>query len=148
MSDENKVESPMPVQAQEELVKILKELSDRRTREHVKPVYGNSFHFEMSEFDLKMTFGQLTSQFTGKPVVDWHTSVTMPWAQAKLLSYYLRINLALHESNNGKIKIPANLLPPPPPPPPDLETNAIAREIFEFVQAIQRELVAEKSKTP
>jgi hypothetical protein len=79
-------------------------------------VYANNAYFESSVWDLKIIFGQL-EQHTGKTLVDWHTAVTIPWLQAKIWSYYLRLNVAIHEATSGPLTIPARVLPPPPEPP-------------------------------
>jgi len=65
------------------------------------PVYANNVLFEPSVWDLKMIFGQL-DQSEGKAVVEQHTAVTIPWAQAKVLSYYLQVNLTAYASALAK----------------------------------------------
>ena len=47
----------------------------------------------------------------GKGQVDWHTDVTIPWAQAKLMHLFLGINLTLYERENGKITVPPPCFP-------------------------------------
>jgi len=87
--------------------------------------YANNFHFELSSWDLKILFGQL-SQLSGKPDVEWHTSITMPWGAAKLLRYLLSLNIAIYESNSGTIKLPSSAIPPivaPPSGEADTEQN-------------------------
>lgn len=76
-------------------------------------VYANCAHLELSGFDLKLIFGQL-DQSNGQPQVDWHTAVTLPWAQAKILAYFLQANVETFEAVNGKIKLPIGTLPPAP----------------------------------
>jgi len=44
--------------------------------------YANNTAFEQTIWDLKMIFGEYSQRAGG---VDWHTSITVPWAQAKLL---------------------------------------------------------------
>jgi len=69
-------------------------------------VYANNVRFETSVWDLKAVFGQLEQlPPSGELSVDWHTAVTMPWLVAKLLIYYLRINVAAYELANGCIKV-------------------------------------------
>jgi hypothetical protein len=95
-------------------------------------VYANNARFEISVWDLKIVFGQL-DQSSEKPVVDWHTAVTLPWVQAKLLSYYLQVNLAAYEAEQGRIRIPASVAPPEfPPVPPELENNPQVQAVREF----------------
>lgn len=79
-------------------------------------VYANNVYFEASAWDLKMVFGQL-DQRQGKNVIRQHTSVTLPWTQIKLLSYWLRGYVEFHETTHGKIVVPSNAVPPDVPPP-------------------------------
>ena len=74
--------------------------------------YANNTLFEASVWDLKVIFGELFRTRDGKASdVDWHTAITMPWPQVKLFSYYLQVNLMMHESETGKIQIPERLHP-------------------------------------
>lgn len=77
-------------------------------------VYANNVRFDMNAWDLRLVFGQLmpSGVTRGESVVDWHTDVTIPWAQAKLMHLYLGINLALYEAENGPIKLPPRVIPP------------------------------------
>src|SRR5271163_1783555 len=70
--------------------------------------YANNVFFGPTIWDLKLVFGELSGMKEG---VDWHTSITLPWATAKLMSYYLAINLAAHELDNGIIRVPKAMLP-------------------------------------
>lgn len=74
--------------------------------------YANNVSFQQSAFDMTMIFGQL-DQSASPAIVKQHTAITVPWSQAKLMSYYLQVALAIFETLNGKIKIPATLLPSP-----------------------------------
>lgn len=140
---EDKPEQPTPVLAQQELNKFLTELLARKAREGVKDVYANQANFEIGDLDVKILFGQV-SQLSGKPAIDWHTAVTMAWAEAKLLSLYLRVNIAIHEATHGAIKIPAGLLPPSIPAPEDIATNPVSKKLFDTIQAIRSELMDEQ----
>lgn len=77
--------------------------------------YANSAIFEAGPWDLKIVFGQL-DQRSGAPDTDWHTAITIPWPYAKVLSYYLQLNIVAYEAQNGKIAVPEFALPPEPPP--------------------------------
>ena len=70
--------------------------------------YANSVGFHPTIWDLKILFGELSSR---TPSVDWHTSMTLSWAQVKLMAYYLQVNLALHESRSGNINVPIEMTP-------------------------------------
>jgi hypothetical protein len=89
--------------------------------------YANNTFFEASVWDLKIVFGEWSGQTKS---VDWHTSMTIPWAQAKLMDYYLAVNVAAHELRMGKIPFPESMIPPEPQPPPDSEKNNPAAIAF------------------
>lgn len=122
---------------------IFGDLLERKTRDNIRSVYSNNAHFQSSELDFKILFGQI-NQTPAKTAVDWHTAVTMAWAQAKVLSYYLRINLAVYEGTNGTIEIPPRMLPSTFTQPPDYDTNATSKKLFETVQGIRNELMEEQ----
>jgi hypothetical protein len=106
--------------------------------DEIIPVYANNTRFELTAWDLRIFFGQVMPGSRGE--VDWHTDVTIPWAQAKLMHLYLGINLGLYELENGKINVPPGVLPPVMASPPSgIDTSKPhALETFEFVQkAIQ-----------
>ena len=95
------------------------------------PVYANNTRFEPSVWDLKVLFGELR-RHTDKSVVQWHTAITMPWMQAKIFEYWLRVNLLLHQLENGSIQIHPNVLPPQPVlPSGELENDPIAKAQYE-----------------
>jgi len=104
----------------------------------VIPVYANNVRFEMTAWDLRILFGQLMPLSESKGLIDWHTDVTIPWAQAKLMHLYLGINLTLYERENGKIIIPSGVLPAPITTPPEgIDTaNPEAIETFKMVQGM------------
>ena len=90
--------------------------------------YANNVQFEPSVWDLKLIFGQL-DQRPGKAIVDYHTAITIPWIQAKILSYYLQLNIAAYEHTNGRISVPASVIPRiPEPPSHEVQESAPAAE--------------------
>lgn len=103
-------------------------------------VYANNIQFEASVWDLKILFGEL-DQSDGRIDVEQHTGVNLTWMQAKILAYYLRLNIAVHEMSNGKISVPDSVMPP------ILELNSIgwpdtpeAREIVHMLNRLREEL--------
>ena len=82
--------------------------------------YANSTFFEPTVMDLKILFGEWSGRLKG---VDWHTAVTIPWVQAKLMSYFLELNIAVHESTIGKIQFPSSMIPAEPPPLTEEQMN-------------------------
>lgn len=116
----------------------------------VVPVYANNVRFEMTAWDLRVLFGQLMPSSEGKGLVEWHTDVTLPWVQAKLMHLYLGMNLMLYERENGRINIPAAVLPSPmETPPTGVDTsNPESLETFtavqELIKAFRADLLAGK----
>ena len=77
--------------------------------------YANNSFLEPSIWDIKVFFGQ---GYQGpKPETDWHTAVTIPWLQAKLLAHFLQVNVAIHEAEHGTISVPLSFQPAPPAGP-------------------------------
>lgn len=109
----------------------------------LESIYANNSRFEPSVWDLRILFGQL-EQHTGTSVVDWHTAVTVPWSQAKILCYYLRLNLAFHEQN-GPIPMSPRVTPPKPIPPTaeELKNDPHGMAFYELVKKIHAEMFGE-----
>jgi hypothetical protein len=101
--------------------------------------YANNVQFEPTAWDLKMLFGEL-SQTGGRVTVAQHTSITIAWAEAKILSYYLRIQIAAYELQHGKIQVPKEVLPPVPTAVP---ANVQDKESAEVLRQIVGEMRAE-----
>ena len=102
--------------------------------------YANNVYFSPNIWDLKLIFGELGAF---KPAVEWHTSITLPWRQVKLMAYYLAINLAAYELNNGPIKVPPSMFPPEPPPPEGPEKdNPLMQAVFEMVREHREKFLA------
>jgi hypothetical protein len=78
--------------------------------------YANNVYVEGSAWDLKMVFGQL-DQSTVPARVEQRGAVTLPWAQAKILAYFMCLHLAGYEMQNGTINVPQAVMPPIPTPP-------------------------------
>ena len=85
-----------------------------RRDEDFASLYANNVKFERSLFDFKMVFGELDQSDENHTFVQQHTAVTVPWIQAKLMAYYIELNLAIHEADFGTIRIPDSMIPPAP----------------------------------
>ncbi len=111
------------------------------SREHneVAAEYANNTMFEPTIWDLKLIFGEFSGRSQS---VEYHTSITVPWAQAKLMLYYLQANVAAHEVANGKIKIPEAVMPPEwPPPTPDQAMDPKSQEVFEALRTLREQFL-------
>jgi hypothetical protein len=81
--------------------------------EEFPTLYANNLQVEASIWDLKVLFGILDQSVQPNRVVQ-HTAINLPWTQVKLIGYFLRLAVALHEAENGKIIIPVSVKPPDP----------------------------------
>ena len=110
--------------------------------EEFASLYANNVLFETSVWDLKMIFGQL--DLTRKPpTVEYHTAIAVPWLQAKIMSYYLQANLALYESEHGRLMIPPGVHPPPlEPMAEEHKSNPAALEARAFIEKLRKELIS------
>lgn len=100
----------MADEAEAETGSIKGGLTDVRSSDF-RETYANNLRFENSVWDIRMQFGVLDQQ---ENVVRLHTAVNVPWVQAKLMAYYLHINVAFHEMEHGAIKVPERVMPPSP----------------------------------
>jgi hypothetical protein len=114
-------------------------------RQNKKTVYANNFRLELSAWDLKILFGQI-EQHTGSNEIDWHTAVTIPWSQVKILDYFLRTNIVYRERLDGEITIPARVIPAPPVAPTEEQVKANPKilELHEAYKKIHAEIFGEK----
>jgi len=98
---------------------------------HLKHLRGRLLSY------LKIIFGEYSQRSKG---IEWHTSITVPWAQAKVLNYYLQINIEAHELQQGKIKLSASMIPAAIPPPDDPSDEA-AQAFFQMLQRNREKLL-------
>jgi Protein of unknown function (DUF3467) len=104
--------------------------------------YANSAIFEASAWDLKIIFGQL-DQSPGSVEVKQHLAVTIPWAQAKLALYWLRVQVEAMELQSGKIPIRRDLVPPEPPQlTAEQENDPQAKQLRDLVVKIREDFIA------
>jgi hypothetical protein len=105
----------------------------------VSTEYANNTMFEATVWDLKLIFGEYSDRTKS---VEYHTSITVPWAQAKLMLYHLQVNIAFHEAANGKIKIPEGFIPPEwPPPPAEQANNPKVQDTVQTLQTIRKKFL-------
>jgi hypothetical protein len=108
-----------------------------------RSAYANNTYFESSAWDLKIVFGQL-DQPIGQPArIRQNIAITIPWTQAKLALYYLRLHVEANELLNGKVTIREDLLPPEPTPPTEEQENdPHVKQMYEFVRKLRADFVA------
>jgi hypothetical protein len=85
--------------------------SERKRADDFSSHYANNVFLEASAWDLKCIFGQLDQNLDpNKEIVLQHSSITLPWAQVKMLAYLLQVHLAMHENRTGKVMVPQGLI--------------------------------------
>jgi hypothetical protein len=141
MEEPEKTKEPTPEQAAAFMTVLTRALSTKMEQENKFEVaYANNFNFEPSTWDLKIIFGQL-EQHTGLAEIDWHTAITIPWLQVKLVAYYLRVQAIWYELQNGPLNIPLNVMPPEPMPPVgEMAENSYAKAYYEAQKKIYMEM--------
>jgi hypothetical protein len=103
--------------------------------------YANQAIYESSVWDLKIIFGQL-DQSSGRPRTKQTVAITIPWAQAKLATFALKLYVAISELQNGKIQIREDLLPKEVPElTPEQAAQPFGKEIFEIYKRLREEFV-------
>lgn len=71
-----------------------------------RQVYANNVQIGFSNFDIALSFGQISGEEEGKTVVDVSTHVIMSRELAKLLAGLLVANIKAYEQQFGEIVIP------------------------------------------
>jgi hypothetical protein len=104
-------------------------------------LYANHVQVESSVWDLKTIFGILDQSVQPNQIVQ-HTSINLPWTQVKLLAYYMRVAIAFHEIENGKIIVPPPVLPPDPEKITAQPFVSASPQIKEAAAKIYREFIA------
>ncbi len=116
----------------------LTDKSDQPVSEDLTTEYANNVFLQPTIWDLKILFGELSALDKS---IDWHTSITLPWQQAKLMAYYLELNVAVMELRQGPITIPSVALPQEPPPPPADQANPTNQAIWELIKERRRKFI-------
>ena len=88
------------------------QLEQTRTDEF-ENLYANNVRFESTLWDLRLIFGQV--DLAANQMVQ-HTAINIPWPQVKIATYFMLVNLVIHQSLNGNILIPGSVLPQRPDP--------------------------------
>jgi hypothetical protein len=111
--------------------------------EHFIASYANSIIFEPSAWDLKLIFGQL-DHVSSTTLVKQHLAVTIPWPQAKLALFWLRVQVEVAENQaRAKIPIRQDFLPPELPPlTSEQQDDPTTREFYDLYHKIREEFLA------
>ena len=103
--------------------------------------YANQVTFELNVSDLRIVFG-----ITEKNAASvYHTAITVTWAEAKLLHHFLLQNIKAYEFFEGKILIPAGMMPPSPPEPrEDRKDDSTAQTIYREMVKLHEAFLADQ----
>jgi hypothetical protein len=102
--------------------------------------YANHVWYQSSVWDLKLLFGEV-DQSKSNTVVQ-HTGITLSWLQVKLMIYFLQVNLAFNELQNGKVSIPPSVMPPVPElVPPESADDQEAQTHHQKVMELREQLI-------
>jgi hypothetical protein len=115
-----------------------------RRSEDFNSYYANNVQFEVSAFDLKVILG-LLDQRGGKVTVEQFAEVSFGWVEAKLLSFLLQVQIAIHEVEDGKILIPQRILPldvSSLPIPKELADNPLAKQAQQIYAKMRESFIA------
>jgi hypothetical protein len=103
--------------------------------ENFESWYANNLQYIPSEWDLKVVFGEIEPQRDGSIIVQQHTAIVQSWLQAKLMHYFLTLQLAVYELAHGTIPVPPSVMPPEPTPPEgDLKDDPAAQRVYEYIK--------------
>ena len=117
-----------------------------RRHENFENWYSNNIQFQQSEWDLKLIFGQLDWS-EDHYIVEQHTSMTLAWLQAKMMLYYMSIQVGVYEMSHGKIPIPLGAIPPEPQPPTEEQAkDPFTYRMYEYMKKMREQLLAEQSR--
>lgn len=105
--------------------------------------YANNLYFESTAWDMKITFGHV-EQATGPVVIRHDFAVTIPWPQAKLALFWLRLHVETAEAEVGtKIPIRKDLIPAELPKPDAQQGNdPTYRRFCEIYERLRKEFLA------
>ena len=93
-------------------------------------LYANHVWYALTIWDLKLVFGQL-DEIDNTKFIEQHTAITLPWLQAKLMSYFLQVNVAIYEHQHGPIAIPPVVFPPEP-------AAELGKDLIDKIQEIRK----------
>lgn len=74
--------------------------------ERFRQLYANNMQVGFSSWDLAITFGEITGEQDGKPVIEETVRVIMTREIAKVLSTILKNHIDIYEEHFGELKLP------------------------------------------
>ena len=111
----------------------------RRSKDFLT-LYANQAIFETSAWDLKIILGILDQRF-GKIAVDQVAEIMIPWPLAKVMLYWLELQVTGYELENGKIQVSASAIPPAWIIPENLKDNPVVQKFHEYAVKLRQEFI-------
>lgn len=74
--------------------------------ERFRQIYANNMQVGFSSWDLAITFGEITGEQDGKPIIEETVRVIMTREIAKILSTILKNHIDLYEEHFGELRMP------------------------------------------
>jgi hypothetical protein len=108
--------------------------------------YSNNIQFKPTEWDLKAVFGEMEPQNDGSVTVQQHTAIVVSWLQAKIMHYFLGMNLGAYELTHGKIPIPQSVIPIEPVPPSGELDTPETRMLYEYMKKFRDQFIASQKQ--
>ncbi len=118
--------------------------------DNFETLYANNVRYESSVWDLKLLFGVLEQNsvsqgIAGADVVELNTAMSMSWPAVKIMAYYLQLNIALHELENGKIRVNPRVYPTEPSPlAPEFQNNETVKAGRELSARMREEFIKDQ----
>ena len=114
--------------------------------ENFESWYSNNIQFKPTEWDLKAIFGEMEQQSDGSIIVQQHTAIVLSWLQAKIMYYFLGMQLGAYELAHGKIPIPPSVMPTEPAPPTGNLDTPDTRILYEFMKKFRKQFIASQTQ--
>jgi hypothetical protein len=109
--------------------------------ENYESWYSNNIQFKPTEWDLKAIFGEMEQQTDGSVTVQQHTAIVLTWLQAKIMHYFLGMQLGVYELTHGKIPIPQSVMPLETPPPSGNMDTPDNRLFHEYMNKFREQFI-------
>src|SRR5262245_7106151 len=103
-------------------------------------LYANNVRLETSVWDLRLILGALDQSDMNDVQVRVSGTVNIPWRQAKLLAYFMVMNMLYHEASNGHITLPAGLITQDFPVIDELKDDPKAIDLVARINRLREEL--------
>ena len=105
--------------------------------------YANNFLVDTTAWDLSMTFGEFEKLPDGTQASTQRLSVTVPVGLAKLMVFWLRVQILAYEVRLGKrVTLRADVIPAVPPlVPPELQSDPVTVKMYDEFERLRQDLL-------